>query len=40
MDWTVELHPDDGGDSKMIDLPDFEAVLACIKEHKEKGENH
>ena len=21
----------------MIDLPGFEAVLACIKEHKEKG---
>jgi hypothetical protein len=37
MDWTVELHPDDGGDTKMIDLPDFEAVLACINEHKEEG---
>jgi hypothetical protein len=37
MDWTVELHRDDGGDAKMIDLPNFEAVLACIKEHKEKG---
>ena len=37
MDWTVELHPDDGGDTKMIDQPDFEAVLACIREHKEKG---
>ncbi len=37
MDWTVELHPDDGGDTRMIDLPNFEAVLACIKEHKEKG---
>ena len=37
MDWTVELHSDDGGDAKMIDLPNFEAVLACIKEHKEKG---
>ena len=37
MDWTVELHPDDGRDAKMIDLPHFAAVLACIKEHKEKG---
>jgi hypothetical protein len=37
MDWTVELHPDDGGEAKMIDIPDFEAVLTCIKEHKEKG---
>jgi hypothetical protein len=37
MDWTVELHPDDSDDAKMIDLPNFEAVLACIKEHKEKG---
>ena len=36
MDWTVELHRDDGGDVKMIDLPNFEAVLACIKEHKRK----
>jgi hypothetical protein len=24
MDWTIEVHPDDGGDTKMIDLPDFE----------------
>jgi hypothetical protein len=37
MDWTVELHCDNGGDTKMIDLPNFEAVLDCIKEHKEKG---
>jgi hypothetical protein len=37
MDWTVELHPDDSEDAKVIDLPNFEAVLACIKEHKEKG---
>ena len=37
MDWTVEIHRDEGGDAKMIDLPNFEAVLACIKEHKEKG---
>ena len=37
MDWTVELHPDDSEDAKLIDLPNFEAVLACIKEHKEKG---
>ena len=36
MDWTVELHPDDSEDAKLIDLPNFEAVLACIKEHKEK----
>ena len=37
MDWTVELHRDDGGDVKMIDLPNFDAVLACIKEYKERG---
>jgi len=37
MDWTVELHHDDGGAVKMIDLPNFEAVLACIKEYKERG---
>ena len=37
MDWTVELRTDDGGDVEMIDLPNFDAVLACIKEHKEKG---
>jgi hypothetical protein len=37
MDWTVEIHHDDGGDTTMIDLPDFPAVLACIKEHKESG---
>ena len=37
MDWTVELHTEDGGDVKIIDLPNFDAVLACIKEHKEKG---
>jgi hypothetical protein len=37
MDWTVELHRDDGGDAKMVDLSNFEAVLACIKEHKENG---
>jgi len=39
MDWTVELHPDDGGAAKMIDLPNFEAVLTCIREHKENGLN-
>jgi hypothetical protein len=37
MDWTVELHPDDSEDAKLIDLPNFEAVLACIKVHKDKG---
>ena len=31
MDWTVELHTEDGGDVKIIDLPNFDAVLACIK---------
>lgn len=37
MDWSAELHPDQAEDAKLIDLPDFEAVLACIKEHKAKG---
>jgi hypothetical protein len=31
MDWTVELHPDNGGNAKMIDLPDFDAMLVCIR---------
>ena len=38
MDWSVELRPGHGVDAKMIDLPDFEAVLTCIKDHKAKGD--
>jgi hypothetical protein len=30
MDWTVELHPDDGGDAQMIDLPNSLAPLASM----------
>jgi hypothetical protein len=36
MDWSVELHPDDGGKPTLVDLSNFPAVLAHIKEHEAK----